>query len=198
MVAERSASASFDRCQATTRFTDSSACEETNPVSAIGDPHVTSVTGEKFDLWKTGWSLFVQIPKDIQPELVPGLFVAENVVPYDGDKCASSILQNVQISGLLDDGHEVWVRTGHLNGATPLGASFDGGEFKPIDAPSGSEIFTCPDLDVQESTLDDCNSEPIGTPALRSSWSACDSYETRHPQQRQHEQAARCEDPTTS
>ena len=133
------------------------------------NPHVTSVTGEKFDLWKTGWSLFVQIPKDIQPELVPGLLVAENVVPYDGDKCASSILQNVQISGLLDDGHEVLVRTGHLNGATPFGASFDGGEFKPIDAPSGSEIYTCPDLDVQESTLDDCNSEPVGTPALRSS-----------------------------
>ena len=76
----------------TTRFTDSSACEENNPVSTVGDPHVASVTGEKFDLWRTGWSLFVQIPNDIQPELVPGLLVAENAVPNDGDKCASSSL----------------------------------------------------------------------------------------------------------
>ena len=110
MVAERSASESFDRCQTTTRFTDSSACEETNPVSAVGAPHVTSVTGEKFDLWKTGWSSFVQIPKDIQPESVPGLLVAENVVPYDRDKCDPVILQNVQISGSVTDGHEVLAR----------------------------------------------------------------------------------------
>eukprot|EP00450_Noctiluca_scintillans_P011993 CAMPEP_0194501164 /NCGR_PEP_ID=MMETSP0253-20130528/21636_1 /TAXON_ID=2966 /ORGANISM="Noctiluca scintillans" /LENGTH=41 /DNA_ID= /DNA_START= /DNA_END= /DNA_ORIENTATION= len=40
-------------CQSTTRLTDSSACDAVT-TSAIGDPHVTSVTGEKFDLWKTG------------------------------------------------------------------------------------------------------------------------------------------------
>ena len=100
MVAEQSASASFDRCRLTTRFTDSSACEETNPMSVVGDPHVTSVTGAKFEIWKTGWSLFVQIPKDIQPELVP----------YDGDKCGHAFWQNVQISGSMADGHEVLVR----------------------------------------------------------------------------------------
>ena len=69
-------------------------------MSAVGDPHVTSVTGEKFDMWRTGWSLFVPIPKDIQPELVP----------YDGDKCGPAFLQNVQISGSIADGHEVPVR----------------------------------------------------------------------------------------
>ena len=139
------------------RSTDSSACRETDPLSAVGDLNVTSVTGEKFDLWKTGRSSFVPIPKDIQPESVPKLPITGNIVPYGGDKCAPAFLQNVQSSGFLDDGHEVLVRTGHLDSATPFGASFDGGEFKPIDAPSGSEIFTCPDLDVQKFTLDDCN-----------------------------------------
>ena len=39
-----SASASFDRWQTTVRFTDSSAREETDPVLAVGDPHLTSVS----------------------------------------------------------------------------------------------------------------------------------------------------------
>ena len=67
------ASASYNMCQSATRFTDSSACDAIT--SAIGDPHVTSVTGEKFDLWKTGWSTFVQIPKDVQPNSVPKFVV---------------------------------------------------------------------------------------------------------------------------
>ena len=95
MVAERSASPSFDRCRQITRFTDPSACEEINPMSAVGDLHATSATGEKFDIWKTGWSLFVLIPKDIQPELVL----------HDGDKCGPAFLQNVQVSGSMAGGH---------------------------------------------------------------------------------------------
>ena len=154
-----SASLSFDR------FTDSSACEETDPLSAVGDLHVSSVTGEMFDLWKTGRSSVVPSPKDIQPESVPKLLITGNVVPYGGDKCASAFLQNVQISGSMVDGHEVLARTGHLDGATPFGASFDGGEFKPIDASSGSEIFTCPSFSVnarvQERTFDETINVPV-------------------------------------
>ena len=40
-------------------------------VSAVGDPRVTSVTGEKFELWKTGWCPLVRHPKDIKPVSVP-------------------------------------------------------------------------------------------------------------------------------
>ena len=82
------ASASYNMCQSSTRFTDSSACDAIT-TSAIGDPHVTSVTGEKFDLWKTGWSTFVQIPKDVEPNSVPKLVVTGNVLPYGGDKLPS-------------------------------------------------------------------------------------------------------------
>ena len=65
------------------------------------DPHVTSVTGEKFVLWKTDWSQLVQHPKDMQPVSVPQPLVASNVVPCGGDMCAPVFLQNVQLSGSM-------------------------------------------------------------------------------------------------
>ena len=43
------ASASFYMCRTTTRLTDASACDAIT-TSAFGDPHVTSVTGEKFEV----------------------------------------------------------------------------------------------------------------------------------------------------
>ena len=128
-----SVSASFDRRQTTTWVIDSSACEEADLVSVGGDSHVNNATCEKFDLWNTGRFSFVPIPKDIQLESMPKLLVTGNVVPYGGQKCASSILQNVQISGILDDGHEVLVGGDPLDGAAPVGISFDGGEFKTVD-----------------------------------------------------------------
>ena len=48
------------------------------------------------------------------------------------------------MTGSLIDGHEVLVRAGPLEGITPFGIGFHGSKFKPIDAPSGSEI--CPSL----------------------------------------------------
>ena len=43
------ASASYNMCQTTTRLTDASACDAIK-TSAFGDPHVASVTGEKFEV----------------------------------------------------------------------------------------------------------------------------------------------------
>ena len=48
-----------------------------------------------------------QISKDVQPESVPKLLIAGNVVPHNGRRCAPAFLQEVQISGCLVDGHEV-------------------------------------------------------------------------------------------
>jgi len=134
------ASPSYNMCQSTTRLTDSSSCDAIT-TSAIGDPHVTSVTGEKFDLWKTGWSTFVQIPKDVQPNSVSKLVVTGNVLPYGGDKCAPAFLQNVKVTGSMIDNYEVLVRAGPLDGATPFGVSLNGSDFKPVDTSSGSEVF---------------------------------------------------------
>merc|ERR1719374_443716 len=119
-------------------------CESDTPittVSATGDPHVTSVTGEKFDLWKTGWSTFVQVPKDVQPNSVSKLVVTGNVLPCGGDKCAPAFLQNVKVTGSMIDNHEVLVRAGPLDGATPFGVSLNGSDFKPVHTSSGSEVF---------------------------------------------------------
>lgn len=135
------ASAGYDMCQSNVRLTDNSACDDAPTVSAVGDPHVTSVTGEKFDLWKTGWSTFVQIPKDVAPTNSPKLIVTGNVLPYVGGKCAPAFLQNVKIAGSQMENHEVLVRAGPLDGATPFGVSVDGGAFKPIDASGSSEFF---------------------------------------------------------
>ena len=38
------------------------------------------------------------------------LLITGNVVPCDGDKCDPAILQNVQISGSMVDGHEALAR----------------------------------------------------------------------------------------
>ena len=42
VVAATDGSGNFDRCQMTMRFTDSSACAETDSVSAVGNMHATS------------------------------------------------------------------------------------------------------------------------------------------------------------
>ena len=44
-------------------------------------------------------------------------------------------IRNVQISGSVVDGHEVLVRADTPDGVTPVGISFDGGEFKTVDVP---------------------------------------------------------------
>ena len=135
------ASSGYDMCQSNVRLTDSSACDETTSVSAIGDPHVTSVTGERFDLWRTGWSTFVQIPKDVEPSASPKLVVTGNVLPYGSDTCAPAFLQDVKFAGSMLKHHEILVRAGPLDGATPFGVSVDGAAFKPIDTSSGPEIL---------------------------------------------------------
>jgi len=148
------ASASYNMCQSTTRFTDSSACDAI-PTSAIGDPHVTSVTGVKFDLWKTGWSTFVQIPKDVQPNFVPKIVITGNVLPYGVDVCAPAFLQDVKLTGSMMDGHEVLVRAGPLDGAAPFAVSFDGGDFQPINAARDFESFSAPAFSLNGMISDD-------------------------------------------
>lgn len=38
-------------------------CAVAHAYSIICDPHVISLTGQKFDLWRSGSLIFVQIPK---------------------------------------------------------------------------------------------------------------------------------------
>ena len=79
--------------------------EERAPVGAIGDPHVTTLTGDSFDLWRTGWSTFVKFPLKVSVKLL----VRGDVCPYGGSRCAPSYLQQVRITGSWLGGHDVSV-----------------------------------------------------------------------------------------
>ena len=55
-------------------------------VSAVGVLHVSTVTRESFDLWRTGWSTFVQVPlASVEPSK---FLVRGDVRPYGGAPCA--------------------------------------------------------------------------------------------------------------
>ena len=62
-------------------------------MSAVGDPHVTSVTGEKFDLWETGWSPLVQLPKDILARVGATTTCHRKRCSLGSDKCAPALLR---------------------------------------------------------------------------------------------------------
>ena len=77
-------------------------CQSTHELTVLTvvDPHVTSLSGERFDLWKTGWSKFVQIyltePRgcELQARRV------EELRQYlIGDHFALSHSQDVSLSG---------------------------------------------------------------------------------------------------
>jgi len=133
------ATAGFDQCQTIIRYPYEAESDDT--VSAVGDPHVTSITGEKFDLWVTGWSTFLQVPKNVEPNSVPKLLVTGNVQPYHAEKCAPAYLQTVKVTGSLIDHHEVMVRAGSLETSVPFGISLNGSAFIPIGS-SGSSSFS--------------------------------------------------------
>ena len=114
---------SSDWCRKTTQFADSIACKEIDLVSTIGDPQATSVTEERLDLWKTGWSSVKHIPKEVQSESMLKLFVGENIAPHGSDKSASDDWSNVQISGSIVDGQEVVVSASSLALALSLSLS---------------------------------------------------------------------------
>ena len=66
-------------------------------MSAIGDPHVSTITGYLFDLQRTGGSLFVKIHLEVSEER-DKLLVWNEVPLHGGSPCAPSYLQQVRIN----------------------------------------------------------------------------------------------------
>jgi len=100
-------------------------CTEPAP-SAVGDPHVSTITGDSFDLWRTGWSTFVQIPlASIEPSQ---LLVRGDVRPYGGAPCAPAFLQQVRINGSWLGNHDISVHGGSLESSNPFCVVREGGE----------------------------------------------------------------------
>jgi len=100
------------------------------PVSAVGDPHVNTITGESFELWKTGWSTFVQVPLQVDSksdDTAIKFLVRGNVVPYVVEPCAPAFLQQVRINGTWLGDRDVVVHGGSLESSSPFHVAIDGG-----------------------------------------------------------------------
>jgi hypothetical protein len=104
--------------------TDDATTTEGISTWAVGDPHISSVTGEAFDLWRTGWSTFVQIPQHSQAGSTK-LLIDGHVKPYTAAPCAPAFLQEVRMNGTWLPG-EISVRAGSLESSEPFEVSVDG------------------------------------------------------------------------
>ncbi|CAK0837887.1 unnamed protein product, partial [Prorocentrum cordatum] len=78
-------------------------------VSAFGDPHLTNVYGERFDLMRQGKVLLINIPRGKPVE--DALLVAEADVRRMGAQCADMYFQRLNITG-------AWADEAHAGGLT--------------------------------------------------------------------------------
>jgi len=96
----------------------------TSDTHAIGDPHIQNVVGDTFDLWRTGWSNFLQIPLHLAGE-EPRLLLRGNVERYWGDLCAPAFLQEVSVSGQRLNGRRIFIKSGSLETVRPFSVKVD-------------------------------------------------------------------------
>lgn len=66
-------------------------------VSGLGDPHLTNMYGERFDLYRTGSNILLQIPRWSSSDTA--LLHLEADATRMGDQCADVYFQMVTISG---------------------------------------------------------------------------------------------------
>merc|ERR1719374_474289 len=111
----------------------------TSDTHAIGDPHIQNVVGDTFDLWRTGWSNFLQIPLHLAGE-EPRLLLRGNVERYWGDQCPPAFLQEVSVSGRLLNGRKVFIKSGSLETAWPFSVKVDSAPSRTIP-PEGAVFF---------------------------------------------------------
>mmetsp|Transcript_19268 Transcript_19268/g.51464 ORF Transcript_19268/g.51464 Transcript_19268/m.51464 type:complete len:768 (-) Transcript_19268:30-2333(-) len=120
-------------------FTTTTPVADEDTMYAVGDPHVSSITGETFDLWRTGWSTFVQIPQFLSEDSVKFLVRAE-VRPYSGDACAPAFLQQVHVSGSWLGNQEIEIHAGSLESSDPFHVIINGGDPMYLSA-TGETVF---------------------------------------------------------
>eukprot|EP00450_Noctiluca_scintillans_P001307 CAMPEP_0194501876 /NCGR_PEP_ID=MMETSP0253-20130528/23411_1 /TAXON_ID=2966 /ORGANISM="Noctiluca scintillans" /LENGTH=292 /DNA_ID=CAMNT_0039343927 /DNA_START=50 /DNA_END=928 /DNA_ORIENTATION=+ len=112
---------------------------------AVGDPHVTSLTGQKFDLWRDGWSTFVRVPDREQVKLL----VRGNVQAYGEGGCAPAFLHDMELSGSWLGDTTIFVRAGSLESTAPFAVSVNGSSFMEITDISGTEFLSTPGVSVR-------------------------------------------------
>jgi len=67
---------------------------------ATGDPHVSNIRGESFDVKRAGWYTFVQIPRALSPAQAPQFRVDANVEPRH-DICGELYIREVHLTGKM-------------------------------------------------------------------------------------------------
>jgi hypothetical protein len=119
------------------------------PPSSEGDPHITTITGEKFDLWKMGWSTFMQIPQYPESTKDVKLLISGNVKKYWGaDVCAPAYLDEVKISGNWVGGKTVQIFSGSLESEKNFTVSIDGGPRRRIENADSTVFHDDEDMSV--------------------------------------------------
>uniref|UniRef100_A0A7S1AQY9 VWFD domain-containing protein n=1 Tax=Noctiluca scintillans TaxID=2966 RepID=A0A7S1AQY9_NOCSC len=113
------------------------------PIIAEGDPHITSLTGQKFDLWKLGWSTFLQVPQKLVDGQSPKLLVRGNLRRYWGDnECAPAYLDEVALSGSWTGNRNVSVKSGSLESDQNFTVAVDGGPGRRIQHADGTSFVS--------------------------------------------------------
>jgi hypothetical protein len=117
--------------------------------SSVGDPHITSITGEKFDLWKFGWSTFMQVPQQAETDDDVKLLVQGKVQRFWGsDECAPAFLDQVHISGSWVGNRTVQIFSGSLESEKNFTVSIDNGPRRKIDDADGTTFLLDPSVSV--------------------------------------------------
>merc|ERR1719464_1310489 len=91
----------------TTAATTTTQAPTTAPVSASGDPHLTNVRGERFDLLQPGKHIFLQIPRKSLPQDALLHVMAE--VQKAGVACGDMYIQALNVTGK-------WAEAKHTGG----------------------------------------------------------------------------------
>lgn len=80
--------------------------------SAVGDPHVTNVAGERFDIMRSGMHTLVEVPRD---QRIPKKLLVKGQIERYGSACSSMWITQMSISGSqLNTEYEFFTRGDHL------------------------------------------------------------------------------------
>ena len=101
--------------------------------------NVISLTGQKFDLWRSGWLMFVRTPEAKENANLP---VRGNVRAYEADGCDTAVQQDMELTGAWPGNNTVFVRAGSLEISAPFAESMNGSIFQEITNPSATDFLS--------------------------------------------------------
>ena len=79
--------------------------------------NVISLTGQKFDLWRSAWLMFVRTPEVKDNANLP---VTGNVKAYEEDGCDTAVQQDMELTGAWPGNNTIFVRAGSLEISAPF------------------------------------------------------------------------------